>query len=65
MIALAPLGFGLLRLFGFGKNQITKQVARLSQQKIRFDNAKVQKLLDYRYYTLRESLEWAKEPESN
>jgi nucleoside-diphosphate-sugar epimerase len=65
MIFGASLGFGLVKLLGLGKNQVSKQMAKLAQQKIRFDNTKVQKLLEYRYYTLRESLEWAKEPESN
>ncbi len=62
MISIASLGLGLMRLLGLGKNQVTKQVLRVSQQKIRFDNAKVQKMLDHRYFTLRESLEWAKNP---
>lgn len=62
MISIASLGLGLIRLLGLEKNQVTKQVLRVSQQKIRFDNSKVQKMLDHRYFTLRESLEWAKNP---
>ncbi len=51
-----------LRVFGFSRIPLNKKSAMLSQQKICFDNAKVQKLLGYRYHTLRESLEWAKTP---
>ncbi|MBN7809881.1 NAD-dependent epimerase/dehydratase family protein [Algoriphagus sp. H41] len=52
----------VLQLFGMKNIPLNKKSAMLSQQRIRFDNAKVQRFLDYRYYTLRESLDWAKIP---
>jgi len=51
-----------LRIFGVKNIPLNKKSAMLSQQKIYFENNKVQELLDYRYFSLRESLDWAKTP---
>lgn len=61
-ISVASMVISFLRIFGLSKSPITKKTALLSQQAIRFDNNKVQRLLNYRYFSLRESLEWAKIP---
>lgn len=62
LISIASLTTGILKALGMSKSPLNKQTARLSQQKIRFDNTKIEKLLNYRYFALRESLEWAKMP---
>lgn len=61
-IALFTSVVPLLRLAGLKNIPLNKKSAMLSQQKIRFDNAKIQRFLGYQYYSLRESLEWAKRP---
>ncbi|OOG70688.1 NAD-dependent epimerase/dehydratase family protein [Algoriphagus sp. A40] len=61
-ISLGSIIFSLLRTLGLSKSPLTKKTAMLAQQAIRFDNSKIQELLDYRYTSLRESLEWAKIP---
>ena len=50
----------VMRKLGIGSQTLNKQTAMISQQKTEYLNHKVQTLLDYRYYTLEESLEWAK-----
>lgn len=50
----------ILRIFGVKDIPLNKKSAMLSQQKIYFDNSKIGELLDYRYFSLKESLEWAK-----
>ena len=60
LISVASPLTAILRAFGLSSSPLNKQTALLSQQKIRFDNSKLQRCLDYRYYSLRESLEWAK-----
>jgi dihydroflavonol-4-reductase len=52
----------ILRVFGMKDIPLNKQSAMLSQQKIYFDNTKIQDLLNYRYYSLQESLQWSKSP---
>jgi dihydroflavonol-4-reductase len=61
-ISLGVLAFSILRFLGLSKSPLNKKTAMISQQSIRFDNSKIQRLLDYRYFSLRESLEWAKMP---
>ena len=60
MISIASPIMSILRGIGLSKSPLNKQTAMLSQQKISYANSKIQKLLSYRYYSLRESLEWAK-----
>ncbi|MDO8966472.1 NAD-dependent epimerase/dehydratase family protein [Algoriphagus sp.] len=62
LISIASFTLSLLRAFGLSKSPLNKQTAMLSQQKIRFDNAKIERFLNFRYFSLRESLEWAKTP---
>ncbi|GAA0877478.1 NAD-dependent epimerase/dehydratase family protein [Algoriphagus jejuensis] len=52
----------LFRFLGLNAFPVDKKTAKLSQQKIYFDNSKTQKLLAYDYFSLKESLEWAKRP---
>jgi dihydroflavonol-4-reductase len=52
----------ILRMFGWKEIPLNRKSAMLSQQKIFFDNTKIQELLDYRYFSLQESLDWAKSP---
>lgn len=59
-ISLGVTAISILRALGLSKSLLSKKTAMLSQQTIRFDNSKIQRLLDYRYFPLRESLEWAK-----
>lgn len=61
-ISLGSMIFSLLRTLGLSKSPLSKKTGMLSQQAIRFDNSKVQGLLNYRYTSLKESLEWAKIP---
>ncbi len=61
-IALFSSVVSLLQAVGLKNIPLNKKSAMLSQQKIRFDNAKIQRFLGYQYYSLRESLEWAKRP---
>lgn len=61
-IALGSVIFALLRTLGLSKSPLTKKTAMLAQQAIRFDNSKIQGLLNFRYTPLKESLEWAKVP---
>jgi dihydroflavonol-4-reductase len=62
LISVASTTFSLLRILGLSKSFLNKQTAMLSQHKIRFDNSKIQKLLNFKYFSLKESLEWAKTP---
>lgn len=62
MISVAALAAGLGRFLGLSKNPLHKQTAKLSQQNIRFENGKIQQLLHPSYFSLRESLEWARLP---
>lgn len=62
MISVAALAAGLGRILGLSKNPLNKQTAKLSQQNIRFENGKIQQLLHPSYFSLRESLEWARLP---
>lgn len=61
-IFLGSMIFSLLRTLGLSKSPLSKKTAMLSQQAIRFDNSKIQGLINYRYTSLKESLEWAKIP---
>jgi dihydroflavonol-4-reductase len=62
LISLVSVFASFLRAIGLSKSPLTKQTVKLTQQKIRFDNTKIQNLLNYSYLSLRESLEWAKKP---
>lgn len=59
-ISVVVFILGILRLFGSSKSPLNKKTAMLSQQKIHFMNQKVNSLLNYHYFSLEESLEWAK-----
>ncbi|MFN3996793.1 NAD-dependent epimerase/dehydratase family protein [Algoriphagus sp.] len=61
LISVASFSTAILRVVGLSKSPLNKQTVRLTQQKIRFENSKIQTLLAYNYFPLRESLEWAKE----
>ena len=50
----------ILNLLGLSKNSFNKQTARIALQKSEYRNQKVQSLLNHHYFTLEESLEWAK-----
>lgn len=60
LISIATFAFFLLRVVGLSRSLVSRQTAMLSQQQVRFDNTRIQRLLDYTYFPLRESLEWAK-----
>lgn len=60
LITIATLSVSILRMIGLSKSPINKQTAMISQQKTYFDNSKIQSLLEYAYFPLRETLEWAK-----
>lgn len=59
-VALLSGIVSFLRIFGINNIPLNKKSAMLSQQKIRFDNTKIQRLLNYQYYSLRETIKWAK-----
>ncbi|GAB3227459.1 NAD-dependent epimerase/dehydratase family protein [Algoriphagus aestuariicola] len=59
-ISLFSTLVSIAKLFGFKNVPLNRRSAMLSQQNISFDNSKIQSLLDYQFYSLRESLEWAK-----
>lgn len=61
LILIAATSGSILRAIGLSKSPVNKQTAMISQQKTYFDNAKIQSLLDYSYFPLIESLNWAKE----
>lgn len=61
-IALGVTAISFFRALGMSKSLLSRKTAMLSQQTIRFDNSKIQRLFDYRYFPLRDSLEWAKKP---
>lgn len=60
LISIAYVTASILRTLGLSKSPLNKQTAMISQQKTHFDNSKIQSLLGYTYFPLRESLEWAK-----
>lgn len=60
-VALFSRIVSFLGVFGVKKIPVNKKSAMLSQQKICYDNTKIKKLLGYRYFSLQESLEWAKD----
>jgi dihydroflavonol-4-reductase len=62
LITIATVSVSILRIIGLSKSPLNKQTAMISQQKTHFDNSKIQNLLDYAYFPLRETLEWAKKP---
>lgn len=49
-----------LRKIGLSKSPLNKKTAMISQQKVFFENTKVNKLLGSRYNSLKETLEWSK-----
>lgn len=61
-ISLGVPIISMFRALGLSNSLLNKKTAMLAQQTIRFDNKKIQDLLNYRYFSLRESLEWAKVP---
>lgn len=62
LVTMAAVSASILRTIGFSNSPLNKQTALISQQKTHFDNSKIQSLLDYAYFPLRETLEWAKKP---
>ncbi|MCU0400953.1 MAG: NAD-dependent epimerase/dehydratase family protein [Algoriphagus sp.] len=62
LLTLALPIIGILRSLGLSKSPINRQLAINAQQKINYSNAKVQALLNYDYYSLEDTLKWAKQP---
>lgn len=62
LISVVAVSFSILRTIGLSKSPLNKQTAMISQQKIHFDNSKIHSLLDYTYFPLRDTLEWARHP---
>lgn len=60
LITLASISASMLRTLGLSNSPLNKQTAMIAQQKLRFDNSKVQSLLGYSYFPIKETLEWAK-----
>ncbi|PZX59910.1 nucleoside-diphosphate-sugar epimerase [Algoriphagus ratkowskyi] len=50
----------ILRKLGLSKNPLNTKTAMISQQKVYFDNSKVNKLLNSSYHSLEETLDWSK-----
>ncbi|REG83965.1 NAD-dependent epimerase/dehydratase family protein [Algoriphagus antarcticus] len=50
----------IFRRIGLSKSPLNKKTAMISQQKVFFDNTKVNKLLASTYYSLDETLDWSK-----
>lgn len=46
---------------GLGSKVMNRQTALIAQQKVVFNNEKIQKLIDFDYRTLKETLQWAKQ----
>ncbi len=51
---------GILRTLGLSKSPLNKKTAKVSQLKTRFDNKKVNDLLNYEYRPLQETFRWAR-----
>jgi len=60
MLKTAVFFNAILRRIGVSKSPLNKKTAMISQQKIFFDNTKVNRLLESRYYSLDETLDWSK-----
>jgi len=58
MINLSLIWSKILGIFG-KKNILNKQTAQLAQLHIRFDNSKIERVLDFRYRPLEETIKWA------
>lgn len=61
LITLASVFTSIFRTLGLSNSPLNRRTAMIAQQRIRFDNSKIQNLLDYSYYPIRETLAWAKE----
>ncbi|MBC6365473.1 NAD-dependent epimerase/dehydratase family protein [Algoriphagus sp. AK58] len=59
-ISLPILGF--FKMLGLSKSPLNRQLANNAQVKIYYSNSKVQSLLDFKYRSLEETLDWAKQP---
>lgn len=62
MIHVASIGSFILRKMGLSKSPLNRQTAMLAQQKIAYSNEKVKNLLGFKFRSLPESLQWAKNP---
>lgn len=60
MLKVAVFFNTIFRILGLSKSPLNKKTAMISQQKVYFDNAKVNKLLESEYYSLDETLDWSK-----
>lgn len=62
LITVTSTSVSFLRFLKLSSSTLNKQTAMLAQQRVRFDNSKVQQLLNFPFQSLRETLEWAKTP---
>ncbi|WP_339870152.1 NAD-dependent epimerase/dehydratase family protein [uncultured Algoriphagus sp.] len=60
MLHVAVFFNTIFRRIGMSKSPLNKKTAMISQQKVFFDNSKVNKLLKPNYFTLDETLDWSK-----
>lgn len=60
MLKIAVFFNTVFRKIGLSKSPLNKKTAMISQQKVFFDNTKVNSLLATRYYSLKETLDWSK-----
>ncbi|PZX49831.1 NAD-dependent epimerase/dehydratase family protein [Algoriphagus chordae] len=60
MLTIAVFFNTVARKIGLSKSPLNKKTAMISQQKVFFDNAKVNELLQCSYYSLEETLDWSK-----
>jgi len=50
----------LASLLGLGSSILSRQTALIAQQKVFFDNGKIEKQFEFKYKSLKETLSWAK-----
>ncbi|WPR75062.1 NAD-dependent epimerase/dehydratase family protein [Algoriphagus sp. NG3] len=60
MVNLAVFFNGVLRKIGLSKSPLNRKTALIAQQRVLFDNTKVNSLLGNHYYELEETLSWSK-----
>jgi dihydroflavonol-4-reductase len=60
LLKLAVFFIGFLRVYNLTKNPLNRQTAKLSQQKILYQNTKVNSFLNFEFTNLEETFKWAK-----
>ncbi|WP_192347600.1 NAD-dependent epimerase/dehydratase family protein [Algoriphagus sp. Y33] len=60
LLGMAVFFNAIFRKLGLSKSPLNKKTAMISQQKVFFDNTKVNKLLGSSYHSLDETLKWSK-----